>query len=35
MVSSVESGGLPVQLADVSDLASDGSGFTVYWLASG
>ncbi|MGA2524405.1 MAG: G1 family glutamic endopeptidase [Candidatus Bathyarchaeia archaeon] len=35
MVSSVESGGLPVQLADVSDLAPDGSGFTVYWLASG
>ncbi len=35
MVSSAESGGSPVQLADVSDLAPDGSGFTVYWLGSG
>ena len=35
MVSSTASGGSPLQLADVSDLVPDGSGFTVYWLASG
>jgi len=35
MYSSATSGGSSVQLADVSDLSPDGSGFTVNWLSSG
>ncbi len=35
MYSAATSGGSNVQLTDVSDLTTDGSGFTVYWLASG